>query len=67
MPTFTYIDKDGSGYITVDKLQKPQVEQNMEDAFLEDIILEVNQNNVSLPSDSLLSCMRLVVFKKFMK
>ncbi|PAN48723.1 hypothetical protein PAHAL_9G401500 [Panicum hallii] len=45
MPAFTYFDKDGSGYITVDKLQKPQVEQNMEDAFLEEIILEVNQNN----------------------
>jgi len=45
MPTFTYFDKDGSGYITVDKLQKPQVEQNMEDAFLEEIILEVNQKN----------------------
>ncbi|RLN42011.1 calcium-dependent protein kinase isoform 1-like [Panicum miliaceum] len=45
MPTFTYFDKDGNGYITVDKRQKPQVEQNMEDAFLEEIILEVNQNN----------------------
>ena len=67
MPTFTYFDKDGSGYITVDKLQKPQVEQNMEDAFLEDIILEVNQNNVSLPSDFLQSCMSSVIFKKCMQ
>jgi calcium-dependent protein kinase len=49
MPSFTYFDKDGSGYITVDKLQKPpmEVERGMEDASLEEIILEVDQNNVS--------------------
>ncbi|KAG8073291.1 hypothetical protein GUJ93_ZPchr0006g45916 [Zizania palustris] len=42
---FTYFDKDGSGYITVDKLQRACGEHNMEDSFLEDIILEVDQNN----------------------
>ncbi|CAL4923563.1 unnamed protein product [Urochloa decumbens] len=36
MPAFTYFDKDGSGYITVDKLQKHRVEQDMEDSFLEE-------------------------------
>ncbi|KAF8727959.1 hypothetical protein HU200_018531 [Digitaria exilis] len=45
MPAFTYFNKDGSGYITVEKLQKPCVEQNMGNTFLEAIILEVNQNN----------------------
>ncbi|OEL28664.1 Calcium-dependent protein kinase isoform 1 [Dichanthelium oligosanthes] len=45
MPAFRYFDKDGSGYITVDKLQKPRVERDMEDTFLEEIILEVDQNN----------------------
>lgn len=54
MPAFTYFNKDGSGYITVEKLQKPCVEQNMGNTFLEAIILEVNQNNVSLPFYSLL-------------
>nr|CAB3502148.1 unnamed protein product [Digitaria exilis] len=47
MAAFTYFDKDGSGYITVDKLQRACGEHNMEDTFLEEIILEVDQNNVS--------------------
>jgi Ca2+-binding EF-hand superfamily protein len=47
MAAFTYFDRDGSGYITVDKLQRACGELNMEDTFLEEIILEVDQNNVS--------------------
>ncbi|KAK4746642.1 hypothetical protein SAY87_025679 [Trapa incisa] len=42
---FRYFDKDGSGYITVDELQQACVEHNMTDAFLEDIIREVDQDN----------------------
>ena len=44
---FSYFDKDGSGYITVDELQQACKEHNMEDVFLEDIIREVDQDNVS--------------------
>lgn len=44
---FQYFDKDGSGYITVDELQQACAEHNMTDAFLEDIIREVDQDNVS--------------------
>ena len=44
---FQYFDKDGSGYITVDELQQACTEHNMEDVFLEDIIREVDQDNVS--------------------
>ncbi|KAL7082940.1 hypothetical protein ACP275_14G131700 [Erythranthe tilingii] len=42
---FQYFDKDGSGYITVDELQQACVEHGMTDAFLEDIIREVDQDN----------------------
>ncbi|KAG4952750.1 hypothetical protein JHK85_039149 [Glycine max] len=42
---FQYFDKDGSGYITVDELQQACAEHNMTDAFLEDIIREVDQDN----------------------
>ncbi|XP_039123875.1 calcium-dependent protein kinase 26-like [Dioscorea cayenensis subsp. rotundata] len=42
---FSYFDKDGSGYITVDELQQACKEQNMEDLSLEDIIKEVDQDN----------------------
>ena len=45
---FQYFDKDGSGYITIDELQQACVENSMTDVFLEDIIKEVDQNNVSL-------------------
>lgn len=45
MAAFTYFDKDGSGYITADKLQRACGEYNMEGTFLEENILEVDQNN----------------------
>ena len=48
MAAFQYFDKDGSGYITVDELQQACAEHNMTDVFLEDIIREVDQDNVSL-------------------
>ncbi|XP_066343704.1 calcium-dependent protein kinase 13-like [Miscanthus floridulus] len=42
---FSYFDKDGSGYITVDELQQACKEHNMPDAFLDDVIKEVDQDN----------------------
>ncbi|KAL5061412.1 hypothetical protein RYX36_023149 [Vicia faba] len=45
---FRYFDKDGSGYIIVDELQQACAEHNMTDVFLDDIIKEVDQENVSV-------------------
>ncbi|KAL6911746.1 hypothetical protein ACP4OV_000551 [Aristida adscensionis] len=42
---FSYFDKDGSGYITVDELQQACKEHNMPDAFLDDVIKEADQDN----------------------
>ncbi|PKU84011.1 calcium-dependent protein kinase 26 [Dendrobium catenatum] len=42
---FSYFDKDGSGYITVDELQQACKEHNVTDVFIEDIIKEVDQDN----------------------
>uniref|UniRef100_A0A0D9VJL4 non-specific serine/threonine protein kinase n=1 Tax=Leersia perrieri TaxID=77586 RepID=A0A0D9VJL4_9ORYZ len=42
---FSYFDKDGSGYITVDELQEACKEHNMPDAFLDDVIKEADQDN----------------------
>lgn len=42
---FSYFDKDGSGYITIDELQEACREHNMPDAFLDDTIKEVDKNN----------------------
>lgn len=47
LAAFQYFDKDGSGYITVDELQQACVEHNMTDLFIDDIIKEVDQDNVS--------------------
>lgn len=45
---FSYFDKDGSGYITQDELQQACEEFGIEDAHLEEIIREVDQDNVSI-------------------
>lgn len=42
---FSYFDKDGSGYITPDELQKACEEFGMEDVHLEEMIQEVDQDN----------------------
>lgn len=50
---FSYFDKDGSGYITQDELQKACEEFGLGDTRLEDIIGDIDQDNVSRPADSL--------------
>ncbi|XP_012835826.1 PREDICTED: calcium-dependent protein kinase 1-like [Erythranthe guttata] len=42
---FSYFDKDGSGFITQDELQKACEEFGIEELHLEEMILEVDQNN----------------------
>ncbi|EER98014.1 calcium-dependent protein kinase 17 [Sorghum bicolor] len=42
---FSYFDKDSSGYITHDELQKACEEFGIEDAHLEDIIRDIDQDN----------------------
>lgn len=49
---FSYFDKDGSGYITQDELQKACEEFGIEDGHLEEMIREADQNNVSTSSDN---------------
>lgn len=44
---FSYFDKDGSGYITADELQKACEEFGIEDVHLEEMIQEADQDNVS--------------------
>lgn len=45
---FSYFDKDGSGYITQDELQKACEEFGIGDTRLEDIIGDIDQDNVSI-------------------
>lgn len=57
---FSYFDKDGSGYITPDELQKACKEFGMEEAHLEEIIQEADQNNVSSFNSAVLSPFRII-------
>nr|XP_023898042.1 calcium-dependent protein kinase 1-like [Quercus suber] len=43
---FSYFDKDGSGFVTADEIQKACEEFGIEDVRLEDFIQEVDQDNV---------------------
>lgn len=61
MAAITYFEKDVCGYTTIDKLQKACIESNIEAVLPEDMVLEADQNIVSLPSESLLSFMRIVI------
>ncbi|KAJ3672300.1 hypothetical protein LUZ60_007021 [Juncus effusus] len=45
MRAFSYFDKDGSGYITVDELQQACKEHNMSDDVIDDIIKEADTDN----------------------
>lgn len=56
---FSYFDKDGSGYITQDELQKACEEFGLEDVKLDEIIQEVDQDNVSGPPPSQLNSLKV--------
>lgn len=69
---FSYFDRDGSGYITADELQQACEEFGIEDARLEEMIQDVDQDNVSgfplqmgLPYGSLLDINNSTTVRNF--
>ena len=46
---FSFFDKDGSGFITIDELSQACEKFGLSDVHLEDMIKDVDQNNVGLP------------------
>lgn len=54
---FSFFDKDGSGYITIDELQQACKEFGLGDVHLDDMIKEIDEDNVST-SDSLVTLLR---------
>ena len=44
---FSFFDKDGSGYITIDELQEACNEFGLGDVHLDEMIKEIDQDNVS--------------------
>jgi calcium-dependent protein kinase len=45
---FSFFDKDGSGFITIDELSQACKQFGLSDVHLEDMIRDVDQNNVGL-------------------
>lgn len=45
---FSFFDKDGSGYITIDELQQACKEFGLGDVQLDEVIREIDQDNVSI-------------------
>lgn len=45
---FTFFDKDGSGYITIDELQQACKDFGLSEVHLDEMIKEIDQDNVSL-------------------
>jgi hypothetical protein len=43
---FSFFDKDGSGFITIDELSQACKQFGLSDVHLEDMIKDVDQNNV---------------------
>jgi calcium-dependent protein kinase len=47
---FSFFDKDGSGFITIDELSQACCEFGLDDVHLEDMIKDIDQNNVRVLS-----------------
>ena len=45
---FSFFDKDGSGYITIDELQQACNEFGLSEVHLDEMINEIDQDNVSM-------------------
>ena len=50
LAAFTFFDKDGSGYITIDELQQACKDFGLADGQLDEMIREIDQDNVRLLS-----------------
>jgi calcium-dependent protein kinase len=63
---FSFFDKDGSGFITIDELSQACREFGLDDVHLEDMIKDIDQNNVRVllpsPHFSLFSSILVLLF-----
>ena len=60
LSAFSFFDKDGSGYITIDELQQACKEFGLSEVHLDEMIKEIDQDNVSLPQCTISIIMRIL-------
>jgi calcium-dependent protein kinase len=48
LSAFSYFDKDGSGYITIDEIQAACKEFGLDDIHIDEIVKEIDQDNASI-------------------
>ena len=48
LSAFSYFDKDGSGYITIDEIQQACKEFGLDDVHIDEMVKEIDQDNVSI-------------------
>jgi len=48
LSAFSYFDKDGSGYITIDEIQAACKEFGLDDVHIDEMVKEIDQDNVSI-------------------
>lgn len=48
MSAFSYFDKDGSGYITIDEIQEACKEFGLDDVHIDEMVKEIDQDNVCI-------------------
>jgi protein tyrosine phosphatase (PTP) superfamily phosphohydrolase (DUF442 family) len=46
LSAFSYFDKDGSGYITIDEIQAACKEFGLDDIHIDEMVKEIDQDNV---------------------
>lgn len=62
---FSFFDKDGSGYITIDELQQACKEFGLGDVQLDDMISDIDQDNVSVFRSLVTQLRFLPLFQSF--
>jgi len=48
LSAFSYFDKDGSGYITIDEIQAACKEFGLDDIHIDEMVKEIDQDDVSI-------------------
>lgn len=63
LSAFSFFDKDGSGFITIDELQQACKDFGLNDFHLDEMIKEIDQDNVRVLLKCLSTCLDFLFYK----